>query len=123
MSAVKALGALARAGLRRSKPTRMFDPADIAQRAFVDDYAGAVSPGKLTHDIEGRPINPDAAVAGRRVAGGPDESLSKEEVDKLVMQIVGRRPHQVELLPPVADFGVCRLVLGRACHQGVDGHG
>lgn len=62
-----------------SKSPRMNDPKPTQQRPFRDDYPqGASGPdgSKLTFDIDGRPIDPGAFIAGRRVVGGMDEGTS-----------------------------------------------
>ena len=50
--------------------------------------------GKLTHDIEGRPL--DARyVVGRRVAGGPDEALPPEGAYAVAEAVLGSLPQRV----------------------------
>lgn len=53
------------------------EPNPLPQRDFSDDYKGGSSSSQsgspLTHDIEGRPLDPGAIVFGRRIYGGMDE--------------------------------------------------
>ncbi len=72
----------------------MYDAPWREPRPFAADYpAGGIADdaGKLTFDIEGRPLNPDAAVVGRRMAGAPDEGMRPEEYDALAENLVGSR--------------------------------
>lgn len=74
-----------------SKSPRMNDPKPTQQRPFRDDYPqGASGPdgSKLTFDIDGRPINPEAYVAGRRVVGGVDEGIGPGE-SRRIAELLG----------------------------------
>jgi len=69
-----------------SKSPRMNDPKPTAKRPFSDDYPQGFSGpngSRLTVDIEGRPINPEAYIAGRRVAGGVDEGIGVGEARRI----------------------------------------
>lgn len=48
--------------------------------------------GRLTHDIEGRALNPDAAIAGLRLAEGADTSLAPEELNAVATRALGAEP-------------------------------
>lgn len=72
-----------------------YNPPQKPPRPFAADYpAGAQTDdaGRLLHDIEGRPINPDAFIAGRRTAAGVDEALRPEELVEGAARLIGQNP-------------------------------
>ena len=93
-----------------SRALSSYDPIPRPARPFEADYPLGRWPdgsptdasGRLTHDIEGRPLNPDAAIAGRRLAGGADEALTPEELNAKAAAITGALP-----------LGVAPSALGR----------
>lgn len=65
-----------------SKTVSGYNPPAKTPRAFEADYpagAPADAAGRLAADIEGRPLTADY-IAGRRMVGGRDESLSPAEI-------------------------------------------
>jgi hypothetical protein len=69
-----------------------------ALRPFEADYpkgAKADASGRLLEDIEGRPLNPDALVAGRRYAAGVEEALRPEDVVEGAARLTGKVPEGV----------------------------
>ena len=75
-----------------SKSPLMYNPKPRPQREFAADYPnGAASDeaGRLTADIDGRPIFPEATVVGRRMAGGRDEALPTEKLYPLSEALTG----------------------------------
>lgn len=75
-------------GSNASRSPRIYDPKPLPQRPFDHDYpdAGAARPdggGRVTIDIDGRPVAPGAYIAGRRVAGGGDASLQERDIGEL----------------------------------------
>jgi hypothetical protein len=82
-----------------SRSVRMYDPPAMRPRAFEDDYpagARADEAGRLTHDIEGRPLVA-GRVVGRRMVGGNDEALPPAEFNAVTTALLGR-PAKVEPL-------------------------
>jgi hypothetical protein len=78
--------------LTRQQAERVYAP-----RPFAADYpSGALADasGRLTADIEGRPLGAEY-VAGRRMVGGPDEPLGPPEVVAAATQASGRNPQAV----------------------------
>ena len=77
-----------------SKNASIFDPPSKPPRPFHADYgpenpARADAAGRLTHTIDGDPINPSARVVGRRTLGGADEALSPAEIDASATAVTG----------------------------------
>lgn len=85
-----------------SKSASLYNPPVKPQRPFELDYPPAKYPhgapadatGRLTRDIEGRPLVAERVV-GRRTLGGPDEALTPAELDPLAEKMFGRRPEVV----------------------------
>lgn len=78
---------------RASRNATIYDPPDRPQRPFEADYpAGsgvrADATGRLTHDIDGRPLVAERVV-GRRVVGGEDQAIPPAEFDALTAQLFG----------------------------------
>lgn len=74
---------------------------ELLQRPFDWDYRGAVPAdptGRLTHDIDGRPLVA-RHVAGRRRAGGPDEGLSWEDMHAVATELTGNPPVVLDTKP------------------------
>jgi hypothetical protein len=75
-----------------------YNPPSKALRAFEADYpkgAKVDGSGRLLEDIEGRPLNPDALIAGRRYAAGMDEALRPEDVVEGAARLTGQIPTAV----------------------------
>jgi hypothetical protein len=75
----------------------MYNPPAKPQRPFSADYphgAPADAAGRLTADIEGRPLVA-SYIAGRRMVGGHDEPLRAAEVVAAATQAAGREPQAV----------------------------
>ncbi|MGE4220127.1 MAG: hypothetical protein AB7G39_11815 [Alphaproteobacteria bacterium] len=98
--------ALARSALRNapeavaSKSAWIYNPPAKSPRPFEADYpAGARTDdaGRLTHDIDGRPLEVGGRIVGRRVAGGADEALPTAEFDTIAKEGTGR---STEIVPP-----------------------
>lgn len=94
------LGAAARVGGRalktaeklESKTLSLHNPPVKTPRPFEADYpAGAMTDdaGRLTADIEGRPLTADY-IAGRRMVGGGDVSLTPSEIRSVGEKGTGR---------------------------------
>jgi hypothetical protein len=80
-----------------SKSVRIYDPPAKPPRPFTDDYqagAPADATGRLTHDIEGRPLTA-RHVVGRRVVGGADKALPTAELDAVTKATTGVGPAAV----------------------------
>lgn len=78
-----------------SKNAKMYAPPQRPQRPFEADYPGgarADETGRLTHDIEGRPLTADYVV-GRRMVGGPDEAVPQtpEAINAIAEGLFGSR--------------------------------
>jgi hypothetical protein len=85
-----------------SKSASLYNFPVKPQRPFELDYppnryphgAPADATGRLTHDIEGRPLVAERVV-GRRLLGGADEALSPAEINTVGTQLTGRAPEVV----------------------------
>jgi hypothetical protein len=67
-------------------------PPSKPPRAFELDYprgAEADASGKLARSIEGVPLNAPH-IAGRQTVGGPDVPLSKQDMEAIMAQIIGK---------------------------------
>lgn len=98
----------------RTKDAMIFDPPAKPQRPFDADYgpnnpARSDDAGRLTHDIEGRPITA-AHVAGRRTVGGADEAITPAQYDAIATAATGRVAQEL----PASQMG---RDLGRAISQ------
>jgi hypothetical protein len=97
--AARIVESLARPALLESRSVSMHNPPATSPRPFAADYpagAQADATGRLTHDIEGRPLTAERVV-GRRVVGGNDEALSPAEYVALTEALTGRRPEVATL--------------------------
>jgi hypothetical protein len=77
-----------------SKSPMMYNPPAKLLRPFEADYhsgAPADAAGRLTQDIEGRPLVAEYVV-GRRTLGGADEAVTPAQIDTLAEKILGHRP-------------------------------
>jgi len=98
-----------------SKSPMMYNPAIKSPRPFAADYpsgAPADAAGRLTADIEGRPLGA-RYVVGRKVVGGEDQALSPAEFDPLTEATTGQ---VAAVVPPrQASFGrtLLHLASGR----------
>jgi len=76
----------------------LYDAPLKPQRAFTEDYRAGVPPtdatGRLTTDIEGRPLNAQF-ITGRRVVGGVDEAVAPAQFDALAEAAIGAKPEAV----------------------------
>jgi len=80
-----------------SKSANIYDPPTMPQRLLEADYPKGVkadATGRLTHDIEGRPLTAERVV-GRSVVGGDDVALPQAELNPLAESLTGRRPKSV----------------------------
>jgi hypothetical protein len=81
-----------------SKSSGMYDPPAKPARPFEADYPRKKWPngppadaaGRLTHDMEGRPLTAEYVV-GRRMAGGPDEAFPPDQHDALTKALTGEK--------------------------------
>jgi hypothetical protein len=83
--------------LLASKSARLYNPPVKSPRLFEGDYpsgAPADATGRLTHDIEGRPLVAERVV-GRRTLGGADEALTPAGIDAVAQAVVGKYPESV----------------------------
>lgn len=74
-----------------SRNAMIHDPPARPQRPFEADYPGgarADDAGRLTHDIEGRPLIAETVV-GRRVVGGEDEAFPPAQLDAFTEKATG----------------------------------
>jgi len=97
------MGALARTAPRTaantmaSRTARMYDPPVKPSRPFEADYpagAPADDAGRLTHDVDGRPLVA-RHVVGRKVVGGEDEALPPAQYDALAEATTGQESARV----------------------------
>lgn len=96
-ASVRAVSPIARGGrnvrqVRGSGPPELYDPPDLPQRPFARDYphgARADAEGRLTHDIEGRPLDAEF-VFGRRTKNGPDVGLQSRDHDRLAVAFMDK---------------------------------
>ena len=102
---------------RSSRNASIFDPPDRPQRPFEADYptssgVRADAQGRLTHDIENRPLVA-RYVVGRREASGPDVALPREALDEIATARTGA-PIQA-VAPRSSELGgdLGRAVFGR----------
>lgn len=98
-----------------SRYASIFDPPTKPQRPFEADYpqgAPTDAAGRLTHDIDGRPLTA-RYVVGRREDSGPDVALSREALDEIATARTGAPIREVA--PGSAELGrdVGRAVFGR----------
>jgi hypothetical protein len=97
-----------------SKSPFMYNPPAKPPRPFAADYpqgARADAAGRLTHDIEGRPLTAQF-VAGRNVVGGADEALAPAQFNTFTEATTGRGPATLSAREMGGDFG--RTLLDRS---------
>lgn len=90
-----------------SKNASIFPPPQRPARPIADDYKSGIpadSSGRLTHDIDGRPIEAKW-IAGRRTVSGADEAIPAAELDALAEAIIGRRHEVVHPTSLGTDLG------------------
>jgi len=116
--AARLLPAMARRGAPSaqslaSKSPMIYNPPPKPPRPFEADYphgAPADASGRLTQDIEGRPLTAKYIV-GRSAAGAEDQAFAPGEFDALAKATTG---HAAEAIPPhQTDFGRTVLSLDR----------
>jgi len=89
-----------------SKSASIYNPPEKPLRPFEADYPnGAVADesGRLTRDIEGRPLTA-RYVVGRKVAGGEDEAFPTAELDALAEALTGSRSSMAPLRGEAGRF-------------------
>ncbi|MBT4701120.1 MAG: hypothetical protein HOB79_08575, partial [Rhodospirillaceae bacterium] len=89
-----------------SRSARLYNAPDRSARPFEADYPDGVQTddaGRLTQDIEGRPIQDGSRVVGRRMVGGKDEALSPKEFDAIATEATGGPAEKVAI--PGNDMG------------------
>ncbi|MBT5664904.1 MAG: hypothetical protein HOJ06_06160, partial [Rhodospirillaceae bacterium] len=87
------LGKAGKAAALASRSARLYNAPARPARPFKADYpkgARTDGTGRLTHDIEGRPLQDGSRIVGRRVAGGTDEALPPKEFDAIAKEGTGR---------------------------------
>jgi hypothetical protein len=91
-------GAASGAESLESRSASLYHPPVKSPRPFAAVPADAA--GRLTADIEGRPLFAERII-GRRTLGGADEALTPAQLDAIAEKILGRRPEMVpaEALP------------------------
>jgi hypothetical protein len=80
-----------------SRSASLYNPPVKSPRPFAADYpsgAPADAIGRLTADIEGRPLVAQHIV-GRRTLGGADEAFTPAEIDAVTQAVVGKYPESV----------------------------
>ena len=80
-----------------SRVVPAYNPPIKPQCPFAADYPGGAptdGTGRLTTDIDGRPLGAQY-VAGRRVVGQPDEALTPAAVDAIATTATGESPQAV----------------------------
>ena len=102
------------ARLLESRSARLYNAPARPARPFKADYpkgARTDGTGRLTHDIEGRPLQDGSRIVGRRVAGGTDEALSPKEFDAIAKEGTGRPAAQITLPAVSKDLTADKLPL------------
>jgi hypothetical protein len=101
--------------LLASRSARLYDPPSVEQRPFSEDYRGIArddGTGRLTHDIEGRPLIA-GRIVGRSTLGGADEALSPAEYDAVTKAAIGEVPQSVPAGSlPRDTVGIYKVVPG-----------
>ena len=95
------------AGSLASKSAGLYNPPVKPPRPFAADYpkgATADAAGRLTHDIEGRPLTAEY-LAGRNVVGQGEKALSPAELDAIATSLAGRPPQSVAAREIGGDAG------------------
>ncbi|MBX3596021.1 MAG: hypothetical protein KF874_00490 [Rhizobiaceae bacterium] len=80
-----------------SRSANIYNPPLKRPRPFEADYpngAAADEAGKLTHDIDGRPLG-RGIIAGRQVVGGTDVAVSPAQIDAITERLIGTLPQAV----------------------------
>lgn len=99
-----------------SKSARIYDPEPLPQRDFEADYPNGATgdaTGRLLFDVEGRPLDPGAVVAGRTHIGGGDSGVPAEAYDSIATQATGRNPQAVSKSTIGGDAGQYVVVQDR----------
>jgi hypothetical protein len=123
--AARLLPAIARRGVPTAesfaaKSPMIYNPPPKPLRPFEADYpygAPADASGRLTHDIEGRPLTA-RYIVGRRAVGAEDEAFAPAQFDALAKATTGRA---AKVIPPhETDFGRTVLSLGTGQPTGIE---
>lgn len=91
------IGGLEAANSLAGRSPRMYNPPEVAPRPFEADYpAGAPSDasGRLTADIEGRPLGAQY-IAGRNMVGAGEETISPAGANAIAEATTGKGPQAV----------------------------
>lgn len=94
-----------------SKSPDMLIPKPVAKRPFHDDYpqgARSDESGRLTHDIEGRPLLA-RYIAGRRTVDGDDQGIGAVDADRIA-DLLGFRTRSVARSGPELKGDAGRFV-------------
>jgi hypothetical protein len=98
-----------------SRSVSLYNPPVKSPRPFAADYpsgAPANAAGRLTADIDGRPLVAERVV-GRRTLGGADEALTPAQLDAVVQEAIGALPEAVTPRAlPRGTVGAYRIVPG-----------
>jgi hypothetical protein len=97
-----------------SRSVFMYNPPVKLPRPFIADYPSGTATdatGRLTADIEGRPLTAERII-GRRTLGGADEALSPAEYDALTKEITGYYPVGVAAREIKDNAGMFRVTFG-----------
>lgn len=98
-----------------SRSAGLYNPPSKSPRPFEADYphgAPANEAGKLTHDIEGRPLVA-GHVVGRRESSGPDVALPREALDEITASFTGAGIREAAPRSPELGNDVGRAVFRR----------
>ncbi|CCQ75025.1 hypothetical protein [Magnetospira sp. QH-2] len=80
--------------LAQNRPN-IYNPPSGTTRPFEADYPNGAKTdeqGRLTHDIEGRPLAVGGRIAGRRMVQGREKAIPPEELNPIAKEGTGRQP-------------------------------
>ena len=100
----------------------MYNPPAKPPRPFGADYpqgAAADAAGRLTRDIEGRPLGAEHVV-GRAALGGDDQAIAPAQLDEVAKALTGNYPVGVAAREIKGNAGMFRVAYdpaGRPVHR------